>query len=60
MLLSQLLEYCNPAITINLKINNKIVYSGYKIYINNRYLQLEIEEFEVENDMLIVYIVKGD
>lgn len=32
MLLSQLLEYCNPTIIINLKINNEIKYSGYKIF----------------------------
>lgn len=60
MLVSQLLEYCNPAIIINLKINNKIIYSGYKIHISDRYLRLEVEEFEIENDTLVVYIVKGD
>ena len=60
MLLSDLLKYCRPAIMINLKLNNEIIYSGYKIYISDRKLQLEVEEFEVENDTLIVYIVKGD
>lgn len=61
MLLSQLLEYCNPVVIINIKNNsNEIIYSGFSRHLKDeQILNSEIDEFEPDNDILLVYL-KGD
>lgn len=57
MSLLEMITYCNPAVILNLKVNNKVVFSGLKKHINNKYLNMTVVEYEVDDCILVFHLI---
>lgn len=57
MTVKQLLEYCNSVVIINVKKDHEIIYSGFPRHLKNEsILNAEIDEFEPDHDILLIYL----